>query len=57
MIENELRDELTRVELEILKYMRRIESSKDETKKREAEDKLSFYTGKEEGLLEAIKIL
>lgn len=57
MIENELRDKLTNVEMNIWRYENRFNRAKDEAKRKKAEEKLTYYSGKEQGLLEAIKIL
>ena len=57
MIENELREKLTNVELNLWKYEKKLNKSKNEKDKKKAENKLTYYSGKEAGLLEAIKIL
>lgn len=57
MIEKELRKKLTKTEIAIAKYAVKIKESQDEKEKAEAEERLTYYYGKEQGLLEAIKIL
>ena len=57
MIENELREKLTNVEMNLWKYGNKYEKANDDIKRKKAEDKLTYYCGKEAGLLEAIKIL
>lgn len=57
MIENELRDKLKQVELNIFKITRKMNKSNDGIALKRLQSELVFQNGKEEGLLEAIKIL
>ena len=57
MIENELREKLTDIEMNLWRYENKYNRAKDDIKRKKAEDKLTYYSGKEAGLLEAIKIL
>ena len=57
MIENELRDKLKQVELNIFKITRKMNKSNDGIALKRLQSQLVFQNGKEEGLLEAIKIL
>ena len=57
MIENELRDKLKQVELNIFKITRKMNKSNDGIALKRLQSQLIFQNGKEEGLLEAIKIL
>lgn len=57
MIENELRDKLKQVELNILRITKKMNKSNDGIALKKLQSKLVFQNGKEEGLLEAIKIL
>ena len=57
MIENELRKKLTKIEFAIARCAIKIRESQDEKEKAELDDRLTYLCGKEQGLLEAIKIL
>lgn len=57
MIENKLRNKLIKIESDIWRWETKFKATKNKDSKRKAEDKLIYYSGKEAGLLEAIKIL
>ena len=57
MIENELRDKLIKVELEIFRITKKLQKSNDGIASKRLQSDLVYQNGKEEGLLEAIKIL
>ena len=44
MIENELREKLTDIEMNIWRYENRFNRAKDDIKRKKAEDKLTYYS-------------